>query len=212
MEIGIVGLGLIGGSLAIDFRNQGHRVSGVSRNPATCQQAIEQQVVEEASTDLALLATSEVIFLCTPLGALETTVKQLVPHLATTAILTDVGSVKATVVEQIASLWPNFVGGHPMAGKAESGLSVAQANLFVDRAYVLTPIETTPPQAVATITALAQTLGCRIYRCDPIAHDQAVAWISHLPVMIETIEQADWQSLEQQLLRTQQGRSNFSGT
>lgn len=184
MKIGIVGLGLIGGSLAIDWRQQGHQLLGVSRRIETCQQAIDRQIVDQASTDLALLKTAEVIVLCTPLGALESTVQQLIPHLSAETILTDVGSVKASVVQEIAPLWPNFVGGHPMAGKAESGLEVAQADLFVDRAYVLTPIETTPPQALETVAALAQSLQSRIYYCDPADHDRAVAWISHLPVMV----------------------------
>ncbi|XQQ06001.1 MAG: prephenate/arogenate dehydrogenase [Leptolyngbya sp. IPPAS B-1204] len=184
MYIGIVGLGLIGGSLAIDLRQQGHRVLGVSRRAETCQQAIAQGIVDEASTDLGLMATAQVVFLCTPLAAMATTVDQLLPHLSPATILTDVGSVKASVVDWIAPRWPNFVGGHPMAGKAESGLDVAEAGLFVDRAYVLTPIETTPAAAVETVAALAQSLQCRVYYCQPEAHDRAVAWISHLPVMV----------------------------
>lgn len=184
MDIGIVGLGLIGGSLAIDFRQQGHRVLGVSRRVETCQQAIDQGIVDDANTDLALMAATQVVFLCTPLGALTTTVEQLLPHLSSATVLTDVGSVKASVVDLIAPRWPNFVGGHPMAGKAESGLDVAQAGLFVDRAYVLTPVESTPSEAVATVATLAQSLKCRVYYCQPEEHDRAVAWISHLPVMV----------------------------
>lgn len=184
MEIGIIGLGLIGGSLAIDLKQQGHTVVGVGRRTETCQQAIERGIVDQATTDLALMATAEVVFLCTPLGAIETTVNQLLPHLSAATVLTDVGSVKTAVVELIAPLWPNFVGGHPMAGKAESGLDVAQAELFVDRAYVLTPTDATPPTAVKTITALAQSLKSRVYQCRPEEHDRAVAWISHAPVMI----------------------------
>jgi arogenate dehydrogenase (NADP+) len=184
MDIGIVGLGLIGGSLAIDFRQQGHRVLGVSRRVETCQQAINRGIVDEASTDLALMTTAQVVFLCTPLGALAATVDQLLPHLSSATVLTDVGSVKASVVDLLAPRWPNFVGGHPMAGKAESGLDVAQAGLFVERAYVLTPIASTPPEAAATVAALAQSLQCWVYYCQPEEHDRAVAWISHLPVMI----------------------------
>jgi arogenate dehydrogenase (NADP+) len=184
MDIGIVGLGLIGGSLAIDLRQQGHRVLGVSRRVETCQQAIKRGIVDEASTDLTLMGATQIVFLCTPLGALAATVDQLLPHLSPATVLTDVGSVKASVVDLIAPRWPNFVGGHPMAGKAESGLDVAQAGLFVDRAYVLTPIESTPHEAVETVAALAQSLQCRVYYCQPEEHDRAVAWISHLPVMI----------------------------
>jgi arogenate dehydrogenase (NADP+) len=184
MKIGIIGLGLIGGSLAIDFAKLGHTVLGVSRNPRTCQQALDRGIAHQASTELSLMANAEVVVLCTPLGAIAPTVAALIPHLHPDTILTDVGSVKASVVETIAPQWPNFVGGHPMAGTAESGLDAALAGLFIDRAYVLTPIETTPPAAVKVVEGLARSLQSRIYQCHPTDHDRAVAWISHLPVMV----------------------------
>lgn len=186
MKIGIVGLGLIGGSLALDWRPQGHQIFGVSRRSHTCEQAVERGIVDQASTDLALMADTDVVFLCTPLGAIESTVQQLIPHLRPETVLTDVGSVKASVVETIAPQWPNFVGGHPMAGTAESGLEAAQKDLFVDRPYVLTPIDATPTMAVERVTELVKALGSRMYQCGPLEHDRAVAWISHLPVMVSS--------------------------
>jgi len=277
MRIGIVGLGLIGGSLAIDLRQQGHYLLGVSRRSETCEQAVSQGIVDQAGTEVEQVASAEVIFLCIPLDAMMTTLEQLLPHLSSATILTDVGSVKAPAVAQITARWPNFVGGHPMAGKAESGLAVAEAGLFIDRAYVLTPVETTPSEALTTVAALATSLQSQVYYCDPAAHDRAVAWISHLPVMlsasliaaclaepdlavrelaqrfassgfrdtsrvgggnpelgvmmacynqtallqslyayreqldqmIDSIQQQDWIALEQRLIQTQQGRSQF---
>jgi len=184
MKIGIVGLGLIGGSLAIDLRQLGHTILGVSRKPETCEAAIARGVVDEVSLDLKLMSAAEVVFLCTPLSAIAVTTEQLIPHLSPTTILTDVGSVKAAVVETIAPRWQNFVGGHPMAGTAESGLDAAFSGLFTDKAYVLTPIETTPPPALEIVANLARSLQCRVYQCHPAEHDRAVAWISHLPVMV----------------------------
>ncbi len=183
MKIGIVGLGLIGGSLGLALRSHGHTVLGVSRQPHTCQRAIARGAVDDASTTLSLLNAVDVIFLCTPLAAMQATVVELVPHLAAETILTDVGSVKGWVVETIAPLWANFVGGHPMAGTAESGIEAAQQDLFVNAAYVLTPTETTPTQAIQVIEALVRPLQTRLYHCHPDDHDRAVAWISHLPVM-----------------------------
>ncbi|MBD1999898.1 prephenate/arogenate dehydrogenase [Leptolyngbya sp. FACHB-541] len=183
MNIGIVGLGLIGGSLALDLRHQ-HTIFGVSRRPETCEQAIARQIVDHASSDLALMAKADVVFLCTPLGAIESTVMQLLPHLSSNTILTDVGSVKGSVVEAIAPHWQNFVGGHPMAGTAESGLDAALTGLFVNRPYVLTPINSTPAKAVETVAELVRSLQAQVYHCSPEAHDRAVAWISHLPVMV----------------------------
>lgn len=182
MKIGIVGLGLIGGSLGFDLRSLGHQVLGVSRRAQTCQAAIALGAVDQAATDLALLTSADVIFICTPLSAIQPTVEQLIPHLQPSTILTDVGSVKTAVVQTIAPLWPNFVGGHPMAGTADSGIAAAQAQLFVDRPYVLTPTATTPADVLSTVAELVQALQSQIYHCSPAAHDRAVAWISHLPV------------------------------
>jgi arogenate dehydrogenase (NADP+) len=184
MNIGIVGLGLIGGSLAIDLKACGYTVLGVSRQQKTCQQAVQRGIVDAASLDLRTMAAADVIFLCTPLGAIPQTIEQLLPCLSSNTIITDVGSVKAFVVNTIVPQWHNFVGGHPMAGTAESGLDAAIAGLFVDRPYVLTPVDSTPPEAVATVTRIIEKLNCRIYHCSPEDHDRAVAWISHLPVIV----------------------------
>lgn len=184
MNIGIVGLGLIGGSLGLDLRAQGYQVLGVSRRPQTCQQAIARGVVDSASVDLATLTAADVVIICTHIAAILPTVQQLIPHLAPTTILTDVGSVKVAVVDAIAPLWENFVGGHPMAGKTESGLDAAQLDLFVNKPYVLTPIASTPASAVQIVEEIARSLQATIYHCHPEDHDRAVSWISHLPVMV----------------------------
>lgn len=184
MNIGIVGLGLIGGSLGLDLRACGHQVLGVSRQEQTCQRAIARGVVDDASINLNLLAAADVVFVCTPIGAIASTIQQLIPHLSPNTVITDVGSVKTVVVEQITPLWPNFVGGHPMAGTADSGIEAALLGLFEGNPYVLTPVETTPPTAVKLVEELVRSLTSRVYFCRPQDHDRAVAWISHLPVMV----------------------------
>jgi len=183
INIGIVGLGLIGGSIGLDLRTLGYRVLGVSRREQTCQKAIALGVVDEASLELSLLSIADLIFICTPISSIIPTLKQLVPFLSPSAILTDVGSVKTPIVESVSQVWPNFVGGHPMAGKAESGIEVAQFGLFEDRPYVLTPNENTPLESVEKVEAIARLLKSQVYFCDPQEHDRSVAWISHLPVM-----------------------------
>ncbi len=183
MDIGIVGLGLIGGSLGLDLRACGHRVLGSSRRQETCQLAVARGIVDRAGVDLTLMAAAEVVFICTPLSAIVPTVEQLIPHLQPAAVLTDVGSVKTPVVQALTPLWPNFVGGHPMAGKAESGIEVAESSLFAGRPYVTTPVASTPPAALEVVETLALSLGARLYRCSPEDHDRAVAYISHLPAI-----------------------------
>ncbi len=184
MKIGIVGLGLIGGSLGLDLRSLGHQVLGVSRQERTCKIAVARGAADEAAADLALLADTDLIFICTPIAHIRSTVSQLIPHISLTTILTDVGSVKAAIVQEIAPMWRNFVGGHPMAGTAESGIEAALHGLFAGNPYVLTPTETTPPDAIALVESVVRPLQVRLYQCQPKAHDRAVAWISHLPVMV----------------------------
>ncbi|MEG4228233.1 prephenate/arogenate dehydrogenase [Microcoleus sp. N9_B2] len=183
MNIGIVGLGLIGGSIGLDLRSRGFNVFGVSSRQQTCDRAQARGVVNEASIHLSLMAAADVVFICTPLLSIEPIVRELVPYLSPDTIVTDVGSVKTPIVQAVSPLWPNFVGGHPMAGTAESGIEAAVPDLFVGRPYVVTPTAQTPALAVDKVEEIARLLGAKVYRCEPEEHDRAVAWISHLPLM-----------------------------
>jgi arogenate dehydrogenase (NADP+) len=184
MKIGILGLGLMGGCLGFDLSAQGHHLLGVSRRESTCQRAIELGCVNQASVDLNLLTSADIVFICTPIGLIVPQVEQLVSYLPKTTILTDVGSVKAPIVRAISPLWENFIGGHPMAGKTDIGIEAAQRNLFLHRPYVLTPVKTTPTSALTVLEEIVRSLGSILYHCQPEQHDYAVSWISHLPVMI----------------------------
>ena len=184
MKVGIIGLGLIGGSLGLDLRSLEYEVLGVSRRQATCDLAVAKGVVDQASINLDLMSEANIIFICTPIGAIIPTIEQLLPYLNPETILTDVGSVKTSLVAKIEPLWHNFVGGHPMAGTAESGIEAAQKNLFCDAPYVITPTEKTPLGAIKKVEEIARSLGSKIYFCSPSEHDRAVAWISHLPLMV----------------------------
>lgn len=184
MKIGIVGLGLIGGSLGIDLRSQGHYIVGISRQPNTCQTALEKGIADQASMHFKALGHVEVVIVCTPLAAIAPTIKQLVAHLSPSTIITDVGSVKQPVVQECSPLWPNFIGGHPMAGTAHSGIDAAIPNLFTGAAYVFTPTRENKPEDVETLKTIALDLNAIPHVCDAQIHDRAVSWISHLPVMV----------------------------
>lgn len=186
MRIGIVGLGLIGGCLGIDLSRQGHQVTGIARRLDTCEQALARGIVHQAGSDFDLLNTAEVVFVCTPIAQIGPVVEAIAPYLAAEAIVTDVGSVKAPVIAAARPHWPRFIGGHPMAGKAEAGLEAAEAHLFRDRPYVLTPGAQTAAADLDILKTLVAHLESRLYCCDPTDHDQAVAWISHLPVMVSS--------------------------
>ncbi|WP_017294478.1 prephenate/arogenate dehydrogenase [Geminocystis herdmanii] len=184
MKIGIIGLGLIGGSLALDLTNLGYHVIGVSRQLKTCNQAIERSIVSQASTEFDILAQTEVIFICTPIGSILITLERIIKHLPPDVIITDVGSVKGSIVPQATELWANFVGAHPMAGTANQGIEAVEANLFKNAPCVITPLENTSTKNVERVKNIWHEVGCKIYETTPEIHDRAVAWISHLPVMI----------------------------
>ena len=184
MKIGIVGLGLIGGSLGIDLRSQGHYIVGISRQPSTCEIALEKGIADQASTHFKALGDVEIVIVCTPIAAIAPTIIQLVAHLKPNAIITDVGSVKQPIVKECSPLWSNFIGGHPMAGTAHSGIDAAISNLFTGAAYVFTPTKENKPEDVETLKKIALDLNAIPHVCDAQVHDRAVSWISHLPVMV----------------------------
>lgn len=184
MKIGLVGLGLIGGSLGLDLRSQGHSIIGISRQERTCETALNKGIADQASTRFEALSEVELVIVCTPIAAIAPTIKQIIPHLNPNVIITDVGSVKQPIVKECKPLWSNFIGGHPMAGTAESGIEAAIPNLFTGAAYVFTPTAESKLEHVEKLKAIALQLNATPYVCDAKVHDRAVSWISHLPVMV----------------------------
>ena len=184
MRIGIIGLGLIGGSLGLDLRSQGHYVIGISRQDSTCKIALERGIADKASNKFEALSDAEVIIVCTPIAAIASTIEQITPHINANTIITDVGSVKYPVVQSCSKMWSNFIGGHPMAGTSYSGIDAALPNLFTNAAYVLTPTANNKPEHVEKLKAIALDLNAVPHICDAKIHDRAVSYISHLPVMV----------------------------
>ena len=183
-KIGIVGLGLIGGSLGLDLYQKGHYIVGISRSQETLDRAMERKVCHQASPDFKLLNDVDLIFLCTPIGSIVPTLETISSELSPSTIVTDVASVKVEIVQKCSTIWSNFVGGHPMAGTAFVGIEAAQYNLFKNAPYVLTPIENTPSQSLECLKKIIAQLGSIPYITNPEEHDCAVAWISHLPVIV----------------------------
>jgi arogenate dehydrogenase (NADP+) len=206
MNIGIIGLGLIGGSLGLDLlaQKQNHYVWGISRHQDTCKQAVLMGAVEAASQDpdmIPYLKQTDLVVICTPIPAILPAIASISPLLSPQAIITDVGSVKSAIVASASQKWARFVGAHPMAGTAFQGITAAERNLFQQRPCVITPFSspvdtqavnlepnsksnTIDREAVEIVRSLWQSVGAIVHECSPEAHDQAVAWISHLPVMV----------------------------
>lgn len=191
--VGIVGLGLIGGSLGLDLQASGVEVRALVHREATAARARERGLAATVSTDPAVLAGCGVVVLALPLDRLLDPDPRLLAALPPQAVLTDVGSVKAPVLEAWRALLAGagrasqigrFVAGHPMAGTANAGVEAGQARLFEGRPWVATPDQHTDPAALALVRALAERVGARWITCDAADHDRAVALISHLPVLV----------------------------
>lgn len=184
MKVGIVGLGLIGGSLALDLKEKGLEIIGVSKRQSTCNLAIEKGIVNGASINFDILQNTDLIIICTPINLIIPTLKSLIPYVDSQTVISDVASVKMDIVYEGSSLWANFIGGHPMAGTSQQGIEAIQAHLFKNAPYVLTPISSTSDLAIAKMREIIELIESKIYICEPKIHDQAVALISHLPVVI----------------------------
>jgi arogenate dehydrogenase (NADP+) len=182
--VGIVGLGLIGGSLGLDLRRRGLEVRGLVHRPQTAARALERGLVQQASTEPAVLAGCGLVVLALPLDRLLDPDPALLAALPPGAVITDVGSVKRPVLERWQGLHPRFVASHPMAGTAQAGVEAGLEGLFQGRPWVATPTAGTDAAALAAVEALAALVGARWLCCDAAAHDRAVALISHLPVLV----------------------------
>lgn len=183
-SVGIVGLGLIGGSLGLDLRALGWTVQGLVHRPATAQRALERGLVDAVSTDPACLSTCDLVILALPIPALLSPDPVLVEAIPRSAVVTDVGSVKQPVLEVWGELHPRFVASHPMAGTAAAGVEAGQTGLFRERPWIVTPAPDTDATAVEQVRHLAEALGSQWFTASAEQHDQAVALISHMPVIV----------------------------
>jgi prephenate dehydrogenase len=186
----IVGVGLIGGSIGLAARRRRlvGRVLGVGRRRESLEQARALGAVDEVCLDLApAVHRAEVAVFCTPVDHIAGQVLETAAGCAPGTLLTDAGSTKAAIVAAVEGRLPphvSFVGSHPLAGSEKRGPEHARADLFEGRLTVLTPVTTTPPEAVARTRAFWEALGCRVCTMTPEEHDAAVALTSHLPHLV----------------------------
>ena len=182
--VGIVGLGLIGGSIGLDLRAQGIKVQGLVHRSSTAERAMERGLVSAVSTDPACLACCDLVILALPIPALLKPNSELLEALPAEAVVTDVGSVKQPVLQEWKGRHPRFVASHPMAGTAQAGVEAGQRDLFQGRPWIATPDAETDSAALAVVEDLARRLGSRWFTAAAAQHDQAVALISHMPVLV----------------------------
>jgi cyclohexadieny/prephenate dehydrogenase len=189
-HVALIGIGLINGSLALALREAGAvaRITACARRTETRERALARGLCDTAHADPAeAVAGADVVVLGTPPGACGEVAAAMRPGLRPDAIVTDVGSVKAQIVRDVTPNLPDptrFVGGHPVAGTEHSGPDAAFATLFRNRRTILTPIEDTAADAVATVRTLWETVGAVVDTMTPEHHDRVLAITSHLPHLI----------------------------
>lgn len=183
--VGIVGLGLIGGSLGLDLQALGVEVRALVHREATAKRARQRGLATSVATEPEVLRDCGLVVLALPLDRLLAPGPGLVQALPPQAVLTDVGSVKEPVARRWQALaGARFVPGHPMAGTAQAGVEAGVPGLFRDRPWVATPSPQTDPAALEAVRSLAESVGARWLTCGAEDHDRAVALISHLPVLV----------------------------
>jgi prephenate dehydrogenase len=191
-RVAIVGLGLIGGSLGLALREALPEVEviGVARRQETAALAEEMGAVSRAGTHLAAVAEAELVVLACPLAVTAAVLEDSKPHLAEGARVTDVGSVKASVVTHaLATLEQRrnpFLGGHPMAGKEVSGIENAGADLFRGRAWAYTPHAAGAAEPFADFLDAVRAIGAHPLNLSPEQHDRYVALVSHIPFLVSS--------------------------
>ena len=188
-RVAVVGIGLVGGSLARDLRRLrlARRTVALDRSAATARRALELGLVDEATTDpRAAVEGADLVVLAVPVGAMGEVARAIAPALGPDAIVTDVGSVKAPVMGLVGPhLDPRrFVPGHPVAGTENSGPDAALEGLFAGRWCILTPDARTDPEAVERVAALWRAMGSDVERMDAVHHDKVLAITSHLPHLL----------------------------
>jgi prephenate dehydrogenase len=187
VQVTVVGLGLMGGSLAAALRGQCRTVTGVARRAETVDAALARGLVDRATVDLAGgVSGADVVVLATPVRTILHQIAEIGPLLPDGCLLLDLGSTKTEIVNAMALL-PEHVqplGGHPMCGKESSGPEAADPALYRSRTFVLCPLPRTSQPALALAVRLVGAVGAHPLLLDPQRHDSLVATASHLPYLL----------------------------
>ncbi len=187
----IIGVGLIGGSLARALKSSGavKEVVGTGRSKQHLQRALELGVIDRVEDDMAAaVSDADVVVVAVPVGAMESVFSVIAPHLSDKTVLTDVGSSKASVVEAaqkaFGKLPTNFVPGHPIAGTEKSGVENSFAELFKQHRVILTPTEASSTDAVSQVREMWEQVGATVTEISVSHHDEVLAATSHLPHLL----------------------------
>lgn len=199
----IIGVGLIGGSLALALKKASfcQSVVGVGRNIDNLKKAIELNIIDEYETDLlTAIKDADVIVMAVPLGAMPDVFKKIKNNIKASTIITDVGSAKMSVIDAAKTILneqaAQFVPGHPIAGTEKSGAEAAFDSLYSNRRVILTPLQENKPDDVQLIQKMWQACGAEVDNMKAQDHDLILAGTSHLPhvlafALVDSLNQLD---------------------
>ena len=190
-KITIIGVGLIGGSLAkaIKENNLAKEVFGFGRDLNRLEKAQKANVIDQFSTNLKdAINNSDIVIIATPVGSFQEILSEIKPFLTSKIVISDVGSTKtniASIVSQTLGDYSNyFIPAHPIAGKEKSGFEASESNLFNNRKVIITPLETSSPDSINLIQKMWEGTGADVDFMSPESHDELLGMTSHLPHML----------------------------
>ncbi|MBK8418564.1 prephenate dehydrogenase/arogenate dehydrogenase family protein [Candidatus Villigracilis saccharophilus] len=188
-KIAIIGLGLMGGSLALGLRGKCAALYGIDPHPPTLDLALSQHIVDFADSNPAsLLPEVDLVILSAPVPAILTLLEQLPSFTPNSCIVMDMGSTKKLIVESMSRLPGNFdpIGGHPICGKEKLSLANAERTLYYAAPFLLTPLARTSQRALSAANQIIESLGAKGKILDAVEHDRILASTSHLPFLISS--------------------------
>jgi len=190
-KVSIIGIGLIGGSLAkaIKKTHQSEIVFGYGRDEERLERAQKGNLIDQYSADIGeALDGANMVIIATPVGSYESILKEMKPHISEDMVISDVGSTKVSVIEAVKAVFDgvfdNFIPAHPIAGKEKSGFEVSDADLFVNKKVIITPLENNNPESIKILTKMWEEIGAEVDFMTPQSHDDLLGMTSHLPHML----------------------------
>ncbi len=189
-NISILGVGLIGGSLGMALKqfSSSVKVTGLFRRKEAIAEAKKVGAIDVGTTNFKEgLKNADLVFICTPVSTIVPLIKEIIPYLKEGTVITDVGSVKSSIVHSVGKFLPphlHFIGGHPLAGSERGGVQAAFPTLFKNAFYIITPTQKTNTEALKLLHSLLTQIGANVIAIDPDRHDRIVAFISHLPHLL----------------------------
>ena len=189
MKLALIGVGLIGGSFALAMRGRFDRIVGFDTSAEALRHAMELSVIDTiAESPAGAVNNADVVMIATPVGSIRGVLRHVVGHLSSEAIITDVGSTKAGLIDdarrELGSAFARFVPGHPIAGSEHSGVLHASSSLFQGKHCVLVPTPETGEKELLLVESLWREAGCCIERMTAEEHDRVFAMVSHLPHLL----------------------------